>query len=128
MPKLSRRYQREFKDLDALDPAAFGNKKIPLKPFTPEETREIVFKTMLDAEIHHAMTLDGSGPADFRSVVAFFARQLLKELRLVGGYDVLYGKVKLFLREHLFTPSPVDLENPVVISQSLRARGGQTYL
>ena len=86
-----------------------------LKSFTPEETREIVFKTMLDAEVHHTIRLDGTGPADFRSVVAFFARQLLKDLRLVGGYDVLYGKVKLFLREQLFSQSPVDLEDPVVL-------------
>jgi len=70
---------------------------------------------MLDAEIHHTIQLDGSGPADCRSVVAFFARQLLKDLRLVGGYDVLYGKVKTFMREHLFTPSPVNLEDPVVL-------------
>jgi type III restriction enzyme len=115
LPKLTRRFQRDFKDLDALDPAALGNKPLPLKPFTPEETREIVFKTMLDAEIHHTIQLDGSGPADYRSVVAFFARQLLKDLRLVGGYDVLYGKVKTFMREHLFTPSPVNLEDPVVL-------------
>ena len=115
LPKLTRRYQRDFKDLDALDPAALGNKRLPLKPFTPEETREIVFKTMLDSEIHHTIQLDGSGPADYRSVVAFFARQLLKDLRLVGGYDVLYGKVKTFMREHLFTPSPVNLEDPVVL-------------
>ena len=115
LPKLTRRFQRDFKDLDALDPAALGNKQLPLKPFTTEETREIVFKTMLDSEIHHTIQLDGSGPADFRSVVAFFARQLLKELRLVGGYDVLYGKVKTFMREHLFTSSPVNLEDPVVL-------------
>jgi len=70
---------------------------------------------MLDEEIHHTVQLDGSGPADYRSVVAFFARQLLKELRLVGGYDVLYGKVKIFIREHLFEGSPVDLEDPVVL-------------
>ena len=70
---------------------------------------------MLDAEIHHTIQLDGSGPADYRSVVAFFARQLLKDLRLVGGYDILYGKVKSFIREHLFTPSPVSLEDPVVL-------------
>ena len=115
LPKLTRRFQRDFKDLDALDPASLGNKRLPLKPFTPEETREIVFKTMLDSEIHHTIQLDGSGPADFRSVVAFFARQLLKDLRLVGGYDVLYGKVKVFVREQLFTPSPVNLEDPVVL-------------
>jgi type III restriction enzyme len=115
LPKLTRRYEREFKNLEAIDPAKLGNQVLPLKPFTPEETREIVFKTMLDSEIHHTILLDGSGPADYRSVVGFFARQLLKDLRLVGGYDVLYGKVKTFMRQYLFTPSPVDLEDPVVL-------------
>ncbi len=115
LPKLTRRYNRDYKNLDTLDPAALGNKKLPLKSFTPEETREIVFKKMLDAEVHHTIVLDGSGPGDYRSVIAFFARQLLQDLRLVGGYDVLYGKVKTFVREHLFTKSPVDLEDPVVL-------------
>ncbi len=102
LPRLTRRFNREYKDLDALDPAKFGNTKLPLKPFTPEQTREIVFKTMLDAEVHHTIQLDGTGPADYRSVVGFFARQLLKELRLVGGYDLLYPKVKQFMQHHLF--------------------------
>ncbi len=115
LPRLSRRYQREFKNLEGLDPARFGNPVLPLKAFTPEQTREIVFKTMLDGEVHHTITIDGTGPADYRSVVAFFARQLLKDLRLVGGYDILYGKVKAFMREHLFTPSPANLEDPVVL-------------
>lgn len=115
IPKLSRRFQRDFKDLHELDPAQLGNKRLPLKPFTPEETREIVFKTMLDSEIHHTIHLDGSGPADYRSVVAFFARQLLKDLRMVGGYDVLYPRVRDFMRGHLFEGSPVDLEDAVVL-------------
>ncbi len=115
LPRLSRRYQREFKNLAALDPSRFGNPTLPLKPFTAEETREIVFKTMLDAAVHHTITLDGTGVADYRSVVAFFARQLLKDLHLVGGYEVLYPKVRDFMRDRLFTPSPVDLEDPVVL-------------
>ncbi len=115
LPKLTRRFNREYKDLEALDPATFGNAKLPLKPFTPEQTREIVFKTMLDAEVHHTIRLDGAGPADYRSVVGFFARQLLKELRLVGGYDLLYPKVKTFMAECLFESSPVNLEDPVVL-------------
>ncbi len=115
LPRLTRRFNRDYKDLDALDPAALGNPRLPLKEFTPEETREIVFKTMLDDETHHIVNLEGGGPADYRSVVAFFARQILKDLRLVGGYDILYGKVKTFLRDHLFTPSPVELEDPVVL-------------
>ncbi|TBR20767.1 type III restriction endonuclease subunit R [bacterium] len=115
LPKLTRRYHRDYKDLDSLDPAALGNKKLPVKPFSSEETREIVFKTMLNGEVHHTVVLDGSGPGDYRAVIGFFARQLLQDLRLVGGYDVLYGKIKAFLREHLFEKSPVDLEDPVIL-------------
>ena len=115
LPKLARRFHREFKDMAALDSSGFNNPRVPIQPFTPEQTREIVFKTMLDGEQHHTITLDDSGPADYRSVVAYFARQLLKDLRLVGGYDLLYPKVKTFLREHLFDASPVDLEDPVVL-------------
>lgn len=115
LPKLSRRYHRDFKALDALDPSALSDDQLPLKQFGDEELREIVFKTMLDDEVHHVVMLDETGTVDYRSVIAFFARQLIKELRLVGGYDVLYGKVKTFARHHLFEESPVDLEDPVVV-------------
>jgi type III restriction enzyme len=125
LPRLTRRFNREFKDLDALDPAKFGNAKLPLKPFTPEQTREIVFKTMLDAEVHHTIQLDGTGPADYRSVVGFFARQLLKELRLVGGYDILYPKVKSFMGGYLFAASPVNLEDPVVLRNLSEPEAGK---
>jgi type III restriction enzyme len=125
LPRLTRRFNREFKNLDQIDPAAFGNPLLPLKPFTPEETREIVFKTMLESEIDHTIMLDGAGPADYRSVVAFFARQLLKDLRLVGGYDVLYGNVKTFMRECLFSPSPVNLEDPVVLRNLSEPEAGK---
>lgn len=125
LPKMTRRFHREFKDLASLDPSGFNNPRLDLKPFTPEETREIVFKTMLHDEVHHTITLDGSGPADYRSVVGFFARQLLKDLRLVGGYDVLYGKVKTFVRECLFTNAPVDLEDPVVLRNMSEPAAGK---
>lgn len=115
LPRLSRRYHREYKDLHELDPSAFSHRRLSLKPFSQEETREIVFKTMLTNEVHHTLTLDGLGSADYRSVVGFFARQLLKELHLVGGYEVLYGKIKSFLRDYLFESSPVDLEDPIVL-------------
>ena len=114
VPRLTRRYNREFKDLTELKPGSFGNPKLPLKPFTLEETREIIFKTMLEGEVDHIMHLDSAGPGDYRSVVAFFARQLLKDLRLVGGYDQLYPKVRDFIRDHLFSTA-VDLEDAVIL-------------
>lgn len=140
LPRLSRRFSRDFKALDELDPATFGNARLPLKPFTAEETREIVFKTLLEGEIDHTLTLDDAGPADWRSVVGYFTRQLLKELRLVGGYDALYGKVKAFIRDHLFVecgglpllsesgselPHSINLADPVVLRNLSEPEAGK---
>lgn len=125
LPRLTRRFHREYKNLDALDPAKLGNPRLLLKSFSPEETREIVFKQMLDDKIHHTITLEGSSVSDYRSVVAFFARQLLQDLRLVGGYEVLYPKVRDFMRDHLFTPAPVNLEDPVVLRNLSEPEAGK---
>jgi hypothetical protein len=35
----------------------------------------------------------------------------MKELRLVSGYDILYGNIKAFIQEQLFDQS-VELKNP----------------
>jgi type III restriction enzyme len=115
LPRLSRRYTREFRDLADLDIATLPEYRLPLKPFTADETREIVFQTMLDGEEHHRVELDGLGPVDHRAVVGYFARQVLKDLRLVGGYDLLYPRVRDFIRERLFEGPPVSLDDPVVL-------------
>ncbi|HEY6432100.1 MAG TPA: hypothetical protein VIZ17_08955 [Acetobacteraceae bacterium] len=114
LPRLSRRFNREYTNLAALNPAALGNPKLQVKPFTPEQTREITFKTLLDHEPDHTIILDGTGPLDYRSVFAFFARQLMKDVRLVTGYDLLYPAIHDFIRDHLFD-SPVDLCDPVIL-------------
>ena len=59
----------------------------------------------------HTTILDTAGIADYRSVIGYFAQTIMKELRLVGGYDVLYGKVKDFVHDSLFGEQ-VDLESP----------------
>lgn len=125
LPRLTRRYQREYRDLSMLEPAGFYITPLPLKPFTAEETREIIFKTMLDDAEHHSIELDAGGPVDYRSVVAFFARQLLKELHLVSGYDMLYPRVRDFMRDHLFENSPVDLEDPQVLRNLAEPAAGK---
>ena len=48
-------------------------------------------------------------------MVGYFTRQILKELRLVGGYDLLYPAVRGFIAERLFQSAPVDLDDPVVL-------------
>jgi len=79
--------------------------------FSEEEQREIVFKDITTGEITHTTILDTAGIADYRSVIGYFTQTIMKDLRLVSGYDVLYGKVKAFVQDQLFD-GPVELESP----------------
>jgi len=110
IPVLSPRIYREYKQLEDLALDSFGHKKIEYKQFSEAEMREIVFKDITKGEINHVTYLDSAAVADYRSVIGYFAQTIMKDLRLVSGYDVLYGKVKEFIRAYLFT-SPVELDD-----------------
>ena len=110
LPVLTARVYREYKQLSSLDAGALGHSPVPYRQFTAEEQREIVFKDITTGEISHTTLLDETGGVDYRSVIGYFAQTIMKELRLVSGYDVLYSKVKTFVQDLLFD-QPVDLED-----------------
>lgn len=109
IPVMTPRVYREYKNLANLQITDY--KKVPYQTFTAEEQREIVFKDITTGEITHTTILDTSGVADYRSVLGYFAQTIMKDLRLVSGYDVLFGKIKTFVRDSLFEQA-VDLEDP----------------
>jgi type III restriction enzyme len=111
IPVLSPRIYREYKNLADLDAGSLSFQALLYRQFSEAEQREIVFKDITTGEITHATILDSAGVADYRSVIGYFAQTIMKELRLVSGYDVLYGKVKTFVRDALFGTT-VDLEAP----------------
>ena len=111
LPVLTPRVYREYKSLGDLDITAMGHQKLACLKFSKEEQREIVFKDIATGDITHTTILDTAGPADYRSVLGYFAHNIMNELRLVSGYDILYAKVKAFVQEELFV-HPVDLEDP----------------
>lgn len=110
IPVLSPRIYREYKNIADLDTTNFPHKKVPYRQFSDEDQREIVFRDITTGEITHTTILDSVGVADYHSVIGYFTQIIMKELRLVGGYDVLYEKVKEFVRNHLFEDQ-IDLEN-----------------
>jgi type III restriction enzyme len=110
LPILTARTYREYKNLEQLDVTGFGQKKVGYREFTEEEQKEIVFRDITTNEISHTTVLDFAAITDYRSVVGYFSQAIMKDLRLVSGYDVLYGKVKSFIRDELFD-APVDLDS-----------------
>jgi type III restriction enzyme len=111
IPVLSPRVYREYKNLADLDSNAMTFQPVLYQQFSEEEQREIVFKDITSGAVTHTTVLDSAGVADYRSVVGYFAQTVMKELKLVGGYDVLYGKIKAFVHNDLFGES-VEMDSP----------------
>ncbi|MBY3387625.1 DEAD/DEAH box helicase family protein [Rhizobium laguerreae] len=110
IPVMTPRIYREYKSLGDLDVTAFGHQPVPYRTFSEEEQREIVFKDITTGAVTHTTILDTAGIADYRSVLGYFTQTVMKDLRLISGYDVLYGKIKAFVKSELFD-CEVDLDS-----------------
>jgi len=111
IPVLTPRVYREYKNLSDLDVGALKHQRVAFLQFSAQEQREIVFKDITTGEVTHTTILDTTGVADYHSVIGYFAQTIMKDLRLVSGYDVLYVKVKAFVQTELFDRQ-VGLEDP----------------
>jgi type III restriction enzyme len=110
LPRLTARIERQYKNLGALDLATFTNKRLPVKQFSEEQQREIIFNDLDTGERSHVTAMDAEFTPTYQNVIGFFARTIMRDLRLVGGQDILFGKIKTFIQERLFD-TPVDLED-----------------
>lgn len=114
IPVLTPRIQREYKNLSELNLDKFDFKPVEIQQFTEEEKRQIVFKALDEEDkVHHTQELSIINP-DYRSVVGYFTQTIQHDLRLISGYDILYGKVKDFIADHLFGQH-VELEDMNVL-------------
>ena len=109
IPQLTPRIYRDFKHLESIDVGKFSNEKVKLKKFGQDELKEIIFQD-IDGHFSHKTVFKDTVP-DFRNVVAFFVSSILRESRLVSGFDVLYPKVEAFIRYKLFSQE-VELTDP----------------
>ena len=114
LPILTPRIQREYKNLNFLNPSEFKHEKISVKQFSKDEQKEIVFKEIINGKMHHTTILNSSVEPNYQSAVGFFAQRIMKELRLFGCYDILFGKVKEFIANNLFTQS-IELNDPNIL-------------
>jgi type III restriction enzyme len=102
IPVLTPRIQREYKNLSELDSSKFSFSIVEIQQFTDEQKRQIVFKALDEEDVvHHTQELSIINP-DYRSVVGYFTQTIQHDLRLISGYDILYGKVKDFIANQLF--------------------------
>ena len=127
LPILAPRIYREYKNLDDLPVGALPHKRVVLKTFTAEQQREIVFRDIdMDAE-SHTTVMDTVFEPNYQNVVGYFARSIMRDLRLVGGFDVLFGKIKEFMETQLFD-RPVDLNDLNVLRNFSEPEASRTLV
>ncbi len=127
IPVLTPRIYREYKRLEDLNLDTFGNDRIQYKQFSEEEKREIIFKEITTGEVNHTILLDSDLIVDYRNVVGYFSQTIMNDLRLVSGYDVLYGKVKEFISIYLFD-RPVDINDLNTLSNLSELEATKTII
>ena len=89
LPRLTARIERDYKNLSALNPASFNNKRLAVKQFSQKEQREIIFNDLDTGERSHITRMDAEFTPNYQNVIGFFARTIMRDLRLVGGQEVL---------------------------------------
>lgn len=111
LPRLSPRLHREYKNLALIDPAIFTHQRQEYRRFSEEEQRDITFLDIDTGDVSHTTQMDARGRADYQAVIGYFTQTILRDLRMVGGFDVLFGKVKAFVEDGLFDETVV-LDDP----------------
>jgi len=109
IPQMSPRIYREFKNLELIDVSKFKNEKVIQKKFNSDELKEIVFND-IDGDFSHKTIFKDTTP-DYRNVIGFFTTAILKDSRLVSGFNILYPKVESFIKYQLFIKE-VELSDP----------------
>jgi type III restriction enzyme len=111
MPILTPRIQRDYKNLEVLNPAKFSHKKLAVRKYTAEQQREIIFLDIDTGQMSHITTMDSNFEPNYQSAIGYFAKTLMRDLRLVNGFDILFGKIKGFIEKELFL-TVVKLNDP----------------
>ena len=123
IPVLTPRIHRDYKNLEDINITSLNISPVSLKNFTENELKEIVF-TDIDGKFSHKIIFTDTLP-DYRSVVGFFTQTILKDSRLVSGFNILYPNVEQFIRLKLFGKS-VNIEEPVVLRNLSEVEAKQT--
>ena len=115
IPVLTPRVAREYRNLYDLDVDQMHSPALEVAEFTEEQQREIAFREAVESdEIVWTTDLGQDIIPTAQAVIGYFTNSLVTEMRLVGGKDVLYGKMKDYIAHRLFTDI-VDLNDVKVL-------------
>lgn len=114
LPVLSRRLIRDGKNLEDLSVSSLPTPRLILRKFSPREQRQIVFRDIDTNEVVWQTDLDIEIVPTSQAVIGFLSDHILRRLRMVGGRDIMFEKLKEYIKSYLFV-EVVDLDDQNVL-------------
>ena len=68
-----------------------------IKQFDPED-QKLCFRYMLEGEVAYEIKVSDELMINSSSIVSFFTKSIMSEMRLFGGQEILYEKVKFYAK------------------------------
>ena len=102
IPTLTNRIYRNYEKLLDITLKNLTHRKIEYKQLDASDIKEIAFEYMTTGERSHTTEFDPTGMISSQSVIGYFVRVIMEEVRLFSSYDILYALVKEFIRHYLF--------------------------
>ncbi len=114
IPELKPRYVKHLLDFNDIDVDKLEHLNLEVKQFSEAEQREIVFRDIDREETAWATDLGQDIKPLPQALIAYFVKSIMKSLRVVGGHEILYEKLKSYIVNYLFD-TPVDLNDSNII-------------
>ena len=127
IPVLNPQLYRDYQKLSTLDISMLEFEPVDYVKYGKSKKHKIVFRDIVSNEESHTTILDSKSPVDFQGVISYFAHTIMKNLRLVSGYEHLYELIRLFVRDHLFG-EVVDIKSPNTIQNLSEYSASETII
>ena len=102
IPILTNRIHRDYEKLLDITLKNLTHRKVKYEKLDASDLKEITFEYMVTGESSHTTKFDPAGMISSQSIIGYFAKTIMGELRIFSSYDILYSLVKEFIRHHLF--------------------------
>ena len=114
IPELKPRYVKHLLDFNEIDIDQLERLSLEIRQFSESEQREIIFRDIDTEKMAWATDLGQDIKPLPQFLINYFVKSLMKELRIVGGREILYEKLKYYIINYLFAV-PVDLNDSNII-------------
>jgi type III restriction enzyme len=115
LPVLAPRVGREYRNLHDLDVDRMVGGDLLVREFSEAEQREIAFREAVESDaVVWTTDLGQDITPTAQAVIGYLVGTLVTRMRLVGGKDVLYGRMKDYIQRRLFDRE-VDLNDTNVL-------------